>query len=85
MPYLNQGVKSSLDEGRKPQSGAELNYIISKAVNDFLAMRTITYSVLAEAVAALELSQYELKSRIVRPYEDKKVIENGEVFTCIPL
>lgn len=84
MPYLDKAVRASLDDGRKALKGGDLNYQFSKLVNDFIAMRGLSYSVINEAVGALECAKLELYRRIAAPYEDKKAIANGEVYTVIP-
>jgi len=84
MPYLEKAIRESLDDGRKATKGGDLNYQFSKLVNDFLAMKGLSYSAINEAVGALECCKLELYARVARPYEDKKVIANGEVYTVIP-
>lgn len=80
MPYLNTAVRASLDDGRKAQKGGELNYQVSKLVNDFFAMRGLSYTVINEVIGALECAKLEAYRRIASPYEDQKIGENGEVF-----
>ena len=84
MPYLSQAERASLEEGRKALKGGDLNYQFSKLVNDFLATKGLSYAAINEVVGALECCTLEVYARIARPYEDKKVIANGEVFTVIP-
>ena len=85
MPYLDQAIRSSLDDGRKATKGGELNYQVSKLLNDFVAMKGLSYAAINEAVGALESAKLEFYRRVAGPYEDKKAIANGEVYTCIPL
>jgi hypothetical protein len=80
MPYLEQGIRVSLDDGRKALKGGELNYQVSKLLNDFFAMKGLNYAAINEAVGALECAKLELYRRIAGPYEDKKIGENGEVY-----
>lgn len=84
MPYLTQAERASIDDGRKALKGGDLNYQFSKLVNDFLAMKGLSYSAINEAVGALECAKLELYRRIASPYEDKKAIANGEVYMVIP-
>lgn len=83
MPYLNSGVRSSLDNGRKATVGGELNYQFSKLVNDFIANRGLSYSVINELIGALECAKLEVYRRVAAPYEDKKALANGEVYTVL--
>jgi hypothetical protein len=83
MPYLDSGIRASLDEGRKALKGGEINYQVSKLVNDFIAMRGLSYAVINEVIGALECAKLEAYRRVAGPYEDLKVAQNGEVFTCL--
>ena len=83
MPYIDIAIRASLNDGRKALKGGELNYQISKLLNDFLAMRGLSYAVINEFVGAIECAKLEAYRRIAGPYEDKKVVENGEVYTCL--
>lgn len=83
MPYLTQGERSSLDDGRKAQKGGELNYQISKLLNDFIAIKQLNYTAINEAVGALECAKMEFYARVARPYEELKAKQNGEVYHCI--
>lgn len=80
MPYLDQAVRASLDEGRKATKGGELNYQISKLLNDFMAMKGLSYSTVNEAMGAIGCAQAEFYARVARPYEDKKAMSNGDVY-----
>ena len=83
MPYIDQGVRGSLDDGRKATNGGELNYQFSKLLNDFIAMRGLSYNVINEFIGALECSKLEAYRRVAAPYEDKKIIANGEVYVVL--
>jgi hypothetical protein len=80
MPYIDKGIRSSLDDGRKARQPGELNYQVSKLVNDFFAMRGLSYTVINEVIGALECAKLEVYRRVAGPYEDKKVAANGEVY-----
>lgn len=83
MPYLDKGVRASLDDGRKAQKGGELNYQISRLLNDFVSMKGLSYATVNEAMGALECAKQEFYARVARPYESLKAIQNGEVYTCL--
>lgn len=84
MPYLEQAIRASLDDGRKPLKGGELNYLISKMLNEFMANRGVSYTVMNEALGALEAAKLEFYRRVAGPYEDQKARANGEVYTILP-
>lgn len=83
MPYLEMGIRASLDDGRKAQKGGELNYQISKLLNDFVAMKGMSYATVNEAIGALECAKLEFYARVARPYEELKAKQNGEVYHCL--
>lgn len=81
MPYINIGVRTSLDDGRKALLPGELNYQVSKLVNDYFAMRNLSYTTINEVIGALECAKLEVYRRIAVPYEDLKIGENTDVYT----
>lgn len=83
MPYIEQGVRASLDDGRGALKPGELNYKVSKAVNDYFAMRGLSYTVINEVIGALECAKMEVYRKLAANYEDRKEIENGTVWTGV--
>lgn len=83
MPYLESAIRASLNDGRKALKGGELNYQISRLLNDFIAMKQLNYAAINEAMGALECAKLEFYARVARPYEELKAKQNGEVFSCI--
>lgn len=84
MPYLLKEDRDNLDiRGLKARKGGELNYQISKLLNDFVVMKGLSYSTINEAMGAIESAKLEFYRRVAAPYEDKKCIENGEVYTLL--
>lgn len=82
MPYIDQGVRASLDDGRKPLKPGELNYLVTRLVDSFLVMQGISYTSINAAIGVLECAKQELYRRIAVPYEDGKARENGEVYVA---
>ena len=83
MPYLDNGVRASLDSGRKALKGGELNYQISKLLNDFVAMKGLSYATINEFMGALECAKLEAYRRVAGPYENLKMAQHGEVYNCL--
>lgn len=83
MPYLESGIRASLDDGRRAQKGGELNYQISKLLNDFVAMKGLSYATVNEAIGAIECAKIEFYRRVAANYEDLKAAQNGEVYHCL--
>jgi len=59
----------------------ELNYILTEIIIRFLKRNGgFRYKDINDAIGALECCKQELYRRLVAPYEDKKIKENGDVF-----
>jgi hypothetical protein len=82
MPYLREKDKQELDEGdRPPETAGELTYCIQQRVQEFLKARpTLRFSDLAEATGAIEAAKFDFTSRILGPYENGKILENGDAW-----
>lgn len=80
MPYIDHAVRSSLEDGRIPSEAGELNYLVTKLCDAFLMKTGLSYKNLNQAIGALECAKLELYRRVAAPYEDKKLIANGEVY-----
>ena len=57
----------------------ELNYLITIFVQDFLGDKP-NYERFNAAIGALESAKLELYRRMIAPYEDTKIKENGDVY-----
>ena len=86
MPYLRETNRRTILEARcdSPQSGAELNFVICKLADAWFTQKGLTYDNINEFFGAVECAKLEITRRIVAPYEDKKIAENSDVFTCVP-
>jgi hypothetical protein len=81
MPYITPEARARLDAGGRPASAGELNYAITRVVDDYLIARgPIRYAHLNEAIGALECAKLELYRRLAAPYEDRKRNETGDVY-----
>lgn len=80
MPYLDAGIRESLDQGRKPKIGGELNYRISSMLSDFIAMKGLSYATINEFIGALECAKLEAYRKVAADYEDFKEVTNGTVW-----
>ena len=80
MPYIEQGVRASLDDGRKPVLTGELNYVLSKEIDGYITRKGLGYAAINDVMGVLACIQAEVYRRIAVPYEEKKRGLNGEVF-----
>jgi hypothetical protein len=89
MPYINQMAREELDEElavliyimkSKGVCGVgECNYVITTLLKDVLDPST--YTEYNSVIGVLECAKLEFYRRAVSVYEDKKIQENGDVYT----
>ena len=73
MPYVDKESRKRLDAGSPPKTAGELNYVITRIVDHYLASKTgLSYAGINEVVGVLECAKQELYRRIAAPYEDNK-------------
>ena len=58
----------------------ELNYIIKMLINNFIEKNGKKYENLNSVIGVLECAKMEYYRRIISVYEDKKILENGDVY-----
>lgn len=83
MPYILQYRRESLPnfEFERFESAGELNYVLTMAVQRYIkCCGGASYTAINEAIGALECAKMELYRRLAVPYEDKKIIQNGDVY-----
>jgi len=79
MPYINEELREEV-EAHGACSPGELNYLLTKMIDEYIFNEVKDYTTLNEVIGVLECVKQELYRRIVAPYEDGKLIKNGEVF-----
>jgi hypothetical protein len=82
MPYIKKEKREEIDKVLvyfdSSMEAGELTYIIYKLLLK-RASSSMYYSELASCIGILESAKQEFYRRVVAPYEDKKIIENGDV------
>lgn len=78
MPYINP--ERYLHAAAYPETPGELNFAITMLLTGYLEKRGVNYVSLNDCMGALEGAKLELYRRVVAPYEDKKIAENGDVY-----
>lgn len=85
MPYERPDRRRELDEGRAPQRPGELNYVVTRLIDQYLRDRGgLRYAQINEVIGVLECAKLELYRRLAAPYEDRKIAENGDTYTVGP-
>jgi hypothetical protein len=82
LPYVKPRDREFLNSGYQPDTAGELNYVLTVQCLTFLSYGggPVTYEKLNAIVGALECAKQEFLRRMVAPYEDKKIAENGDVY-----
>ena len=81
MPYIVNDERGLLDRGLPVETAGQLNYVLTRTVWRFLKRKgQPRYQDFNDAIGALEGAKLELYRRMVAPYEDLKIEENGDVY-----
>ena len=81
MPYVDSEARDRIGRGQPPRNAGELNYAVTKLVDDYLVSKgELRYAHLNEVIGALECAKLELYRRLAAPYEDRKKDESGDVY-----
>lgn len=85
MPYISPKVREDLKHklvygGRSIQNVGELNYMITRMIDQYLKDNNLNYESINAVIGVLECAKLELYRRIAAPYEDIKIAQNGDVY-----
>lgn len=83
MPYIKEADRDGLMPGPTPRparNAGELNYQFTCLIADYLEANGLNYQHCNDVVGALDGAKAEFQRRVVAPYEDKKIRENGDVY-----
>jgi len=58
----------------------ELNYLFTMIIKRYLENQGLNYTIGNDVVGALDCCKQEFYDRILRPYENKKIVSNGDVY-----
>jgi hypothetical protein len=78
MPYITEQNRISVNKFG-PTSSGELNYAICRLISNYLG-DSPDYSRFNDAIGALEGAKFEIHRRLIVPYENQKIHDNGDVF-----
>jgi len=83
MPYINQETKKHIDtikfKAVKISNCGELNYAIHKLLENYLDNNGLSYQSINDVTGALSCASQEFYRRVAKPYEKKKLKENGDI------
>lgn len=88
MPYITSEDRAALEifledlissmEDTEMTAGT-MNYLFTRLAHAYLDSKELNYQHINDMIGALEGAKQELYRRVAVPYEDKKIIENGDV------
>ena len=81
MPYIKKEDRIKLNESNISNNSGELNFQITMLINSYLERKGVNYTNLNEVIGVLECSKLEIYRRLAAKYEDKKISENGDVYS----
>lgn len=79
MPYIKPADRDQLLV-RAAQNSGELNYELTQVVKRYLKNQGHSYRTMNDIMGALEGCKLEFYRRIVGPYENGKIADNGDVY-----
>ncbi len=80
MPYIKPDRREPLILSREAENPGELNFLLSREIKAYLDRKGLSYHTINDALGALEAAKQEFYRRVVAPYEDLKIRENGDVY-----
>ncbi len=81
MPYIKPSRRHEISIiGAAPETPGELNYYLTTAINDYKITQKLSYQTINDILGALEGAKLEFYRRVVVPYENTKMAENGDVY-----
>jgi hypothetical protein len=83
MPYLTKERQDLLleQQGFRPDSTpGDLNFLLTLIIQDYLEQKKESYQTLNDIVGGLECCKQEFIRRVVNPYEDSRIISNGDIY-----
>ncbi len=89
MPYIKQTQRRVLDKQPVEEVAnhialdsiaGEFNYVISTIASELVQTYGHSYKVMSAIRAAMNDASDEFYRRVMAPYEDEKITENGDVY-----
>lgn len=82
MPYIQQYRRKEVEDKIPDHEWncGELNYSITTLLINYWNAHDQKYQIINDIIGALEGAKAEFQRRVVAPYEDQKIIQNGDVY-----
>lgn len=81
MPYIKQERRAEIATKCNPlaENAGELNFAITMLLIGYCVRNGLNYQRINDCVGALEGAKMEFYCRVAAPYEDTKIVENGDL------
>jgi len=79
MPYIPPSEKKRVDQDNLITTAGQFNYALNQLVNIYIEQNDFNYQTANDIIGAIECAKMEIYRRLVAPYEDKKILQNGDV------
>ena len=91
MPYISSERRRGINEielradGIKwiPSNAGDLQYVIAEFIHNYISDKGLNYQHCNDMLGALSGAHSEFYRQVVAPYENQKIIENGDVYSQI--
>ena len=79
MPYIPQSEKNKVDQDNLITNAGQFNYALNQVISIYIEQNNFNYQTANDIIGAMECAKMEIYRRLVAPYEDKKILQNGDV------
>lgn len=79
MPYIPKSERRKIDTTLA--SAGSLNYAVHQLIDKYIDQHDVNYQTINDVIGVLECAKMELYRRGAIPYENKKILQNGD---CAP-
>jgi hypothetical protein len=80
MPYIEKHERVGIAATGQLLTAGQLNYALTRVVQGYVEQHGLRYQTINDVVGALEGAKAEFQRRVVAPYEDSKIKQNGDVY-----
>jgi len=80
MPYIDQKRRRDLLPAAKVENIGELNFLMTQIAIKFIKDHGLSYDNINAVMGCFACASNEFYDRVARPYEDKAIKKNGDVY-----
>ena len=79
MPYIEKWKRDRLETySDRAETAGELNFLFTNEITRYITTKGLSYQTINDIVGALDGAKVEFQRRVVGPYEDTKITQNGD-------